>query len=211
MMSRSQFNATRGNRTRQDGMPQRYSAYASTIRGTGARQDIFSRPLFDRGGSRSREASRFQSSRSRDSRSRLESSRYLPSRFLRTASPSPGRRDSRSRRSVSPTSGRRDSRSCPAGRGPQRRRTGDGARRDIHDSRSPPAREGSSQRRTWDEGAEEAGGNQVAKGNKRLRTRIAGTSAIPVYTGTAPGELSIENSAVLLQERIWSTLRHADR
>lgn len=53
--------------------------------------------------------------------------------------------------------------------------------------------------------------NQLAKVNERVLRRIAGTISIPVYMGTAPGEFTIENSAVLRQDKIWSTLRQAGR
>lgn len=52
---------------------------------------------------------------------------------------------------------------------------------------------------------------QLAKENEQVRRRIARTATIPVYKGTAPGELTIENSVVLLQDKIWSKLRYAER
>lgn len=48
---------------------------------------------------------------------------------------------------------------------------------------------------------------QLAKVKECVRRRIAETAAIPAFRETAPRERTIAYSAVILQERIWSTLR----
>ena len=52
--------------------------------------------------------------------------------------------------------------------------------------------------------------NQAAKLVERVRKRISGALACPVFGGPAAGTLSIANSAVMLQQKVLSTLRNVD-
>ena len=52
--------------------------------------------------------------------------------------------------------------------------------------------------------------NQAAKLVQRVRKQIAGSLPCPVFGGRTAGALSIANSAVMLQQKVLSTLRNVD-
>lgn len=145
----------------------------------------------DEGSRRDREPSR---SRSRRHRSRSPS-RWRSGRGGRSRSPS-----RRSMRSNSRDRSRRDRDS----RSPGRDRRGGHDTRDHDDGYH---RQGASRQKGGVTGVD---AKEVGRAVDRLRKKIAGKHPLPVHVGQSPGELSVQNSAVVLQQTVHAVLHNGD-
>ena len=76
-------------------------------------------------------------------------------------------------------------------------------------SRDRRSQDRAERRGRGDRGPNGAEASDAARLIARIKKRIAG-NATHIYRGTSRGEPTIANSAVLLQEKVWSTVRHAE-